>query len=198
MLRSFALRSVTLPSLIASLALASSVTACSDSDDTPEETPPAESTLAAEVQALLPDSEREANDILLVHGAWADGSSWSGVIGELQDAGFSVQAVQLREQSVEDDAALVRHAIDDVGGPLVAAGHSYGGYVISVASPGAEHVLALVYVAACAADEDQTQAQLPMPYPTTPAIPNLVVDDQGNAIIDPHAFVQYFASDLPE
>ena len=139
---------------------------------------------------------RLADDILLVHGAWADGSCWSSVIEALQRDGYTVRALQLREQSLADDAALVRHAIDTLERPVVVVGHSYGGFVSSEASAGADNVVGLVFIAAFAPDQGESLAALTQPYPT-PAIANLQIDDQGNTIIEPSAFVRHFASDLP-
>ena len=174
--------SLRLLSLFACLLVSS--TACSGTDD------------------LKSDSgkttERLANDVLLVHGAWADGSCWTNVAKQLFEAGFSVRAVQLREQSLEDDAALVRRAIDAAPGPLIAAGHSYGGFVISEATVGAKNVQALVFVSAFAPDEGESIGMLAGDYPTTAAIQNLVIDEQGETTIEPSAFARYFASDLPE
>ncbi len=147
--------------------------------------------------ALHRASRRSVNDVLLVHGAWADGSCWSAVIQGLQHHGFSVRAVQLREQSVADDAAIVRHEIEAIGRPLVVAGHSYGGFVSSEATAGASNVVALVFVAAFAPDAGETLYELTSTYPTTPAIANLMVDDQLNTVIEPQAFVRYFAPDIP-
>jgi pimeloyl-ACP methyl ester carboxylesterase len=144
-----------------------------------------------------PARRRLANDVVLVHGAWADGSSWSGVIPLLQDGGFTVQAVQLREQSVADDAALVRHAIAGIPRPVVVAGHSYGGYVMSEATAGAANVVGLAFVAAFAPDQGESIAAVSAPYPTPPTLTHLVVDDQGNATIDTEGFVQFFASGVP-
>jgi pimeloyl-ACP methyl ester carboxylesterase len=143
-------------------------------------------------------TERVTNDVLLVHGAWADGSCWTNVAKQLFDAGFSVRAVQLREQSVADDAALVRRAVDAAPGPLIVAGHSYGGFVISEATAGAQNVPALVFLSAFAPDEGESLGMLTAEYPTTPAIQNLVVDEHGDSTIEPSAFIRYFASDLPE
>lgn len=148
-------------------------------------------------EALRRDREPEGvQNVLLVHGAWADGSCWSSVIRELQRNGYNARAVQLREQTLADDAALVRHAIEQFDGPLVAVGHSYGGFVISEAATGAENVKALVYVAAFAPEEGETLAALTTGH-ETPALANLVVDDLGEAIIEPEAFVRHFAQDLP-
>lgn len=141
---------------------------------------------------------RLASDVILVHGAWADGSSWSGVIPLLQDVGFTVQAVQLPAQSLAVDAVLVRHAIEVVPRPVVVVGHSYGGFVMSEATAGVANAIRLVFVAAFAPDEGESIGSLGARFPTTPAIANLAVDEQGNAIIEPNAFVKYFASDVPE
>ncbi len=149
----------------------------------------------AGLDAALPP--RLATDIVLVHGAWADGSSWSHVIPLLQDVGFTVQAVQLPETSVAADADVVRNTIQSIPRPVVVAGHSYGGFVMSEATAGLENVAALVFVAAFAPDEGETIGGLAGGYPVTPAIQNLVVDDLGNTLIEPSAFAQYFASDVP-
>ena len=141
--------------------------------------------------------QRQVNDVVLVHGAWADGSSWSKVIEHLQRERFNVVAVQLREQSLADDAAIVRHAIAQIPRPVVVAGHSYGGLVMSEATTGATNVVALVFVAAFAPDASESLGALAAGYPTPPAIARLVVDDQGNATIPPDAYVQYFAPDVP-
>jgi pimeloyl-ACP methyl ester carboxylesterase len=138
-----------------------------------------------------------ANDVLLVHGAWTDGSSWSGVIRRLHREGFEVTVVQLREQSLSDDVALVRHAIGQIGRPLVVVGHSYGGAVISGATVGLSHVVGLVFVAAFALDRGETMGGVSAGFPTPPAIAHLVADDQGDTIIESNAFVRFFAPDLP-
>jgi pimeloyl-ACP methyl ester carboxylesterase len=87
-------------------------------------------------------------NIILVHGAWADGSSWGKVITILKNAGYRVIAVQLAEHSLADDVATVRRAIELVGGPIVLVGHSYGGFVITNAAYNNPNVKGLVYVAA--------------------------------------------------
>jgi pimeloyl-ACP methyl ester carboxylesterase len=170
---------------------------CADGSGASVGGPRAQESVGGGSDALRPVKPRLADDVLLVHGAWADGSCWSRVIEALQRDGFSVQAVQLREQSLADDAALVRHAIGAVSRPLVVAGHSYGGFVMSEATAGEDNVVALVFIAAFAPDEGESIGALAAGYPTTPAIMNLVVDGEGNAIIEPSAFVRYFASDLP-
>ena len=95
-------------------------------------------------------------NIILVHGAWADASSWSKVIPILQKAGHRVIAVQLPEHSLADDVATVKRAIQLVGGPTVLVGHSYGGEVITNAAYNNPNVKGLVYVAAFAPNEGQS------------------------------------------
>jgi pimeloyl-ACP methyl ester carboxylesterase len=149
------------------------------------------------VEDLANSGDRAADDVLLVHGAWADGSSWTRVIERLQTAGFTVHAVQLREQSLADDAALVRSAIAAIQRPIVVAGHSYGGAVMSEATAGATNVVSLVFVAAFAPDQGESVGSVSAGYPTPPAIQHLNVDAQGQVTIDPAAFVRYFAADVP-
>ena len=97
-----------------------------------------------------------ATNIVLVHGAWADGSSWSKVIPILENTGHKVIAVQLPLHSLADDVATVKRAIDLVGGPITLVGHSYGGFVITNAAYNNPNVTGLVYVAAFAPDEGQS------------------------------------------
>jgi pimeloyl-ACP methyl ester carboxylesterase len=108
-----------------------------------------------------------------------------------------VRAVQLREQSLADDAALVRHAIGQIPRPVVVVGHSYGGIVISEATTGAANVVGLVYVAAFALDQGESIQGVTAGYPPAPALKHLIVDDQGSATLDPADFVQHFAADVP-
>lgn len=176
--------------------LALGALACAPSDGTAPSASASTSDDVAESANPL-RARRVADDIILVHGAWADGSCWSNVIEALQRDGFNVRAVQLREQSLADDAALVRHAIDSLGKPVIVVGHSYGGFVMSEASTGADNVVGLVFIAAFAPDQGESIGALAQPYPT-PAIANLQIDDQGNTIIEPSAFVRHFASDLPQ
>ena len=82
-------------------------------------------------QGVLDVASTNATNIVLVHGLWADGSSWSKVIPILQNAGHKVIAVQLAAHSLADDVATVKRAIDLVGGPTILVGHSYGGFVIT-------------------------------------------------------------------
>jgi len=153
---------------------------------------------ASPVAAVRPaKASKSAKDVLLVHGAFADGSSWSGVTKRLQRDGYTVRAVQLREQSLADDAALVRHALGEIPRPVVVVGHSYGGIVISEATTGAANVVSLVYIAAFGLDQGESIQGVIAGYPPAPALKHLIVDDQGNATLDPADFVQHFAADVP-
>src|ERR687891_2280592 len=102
------------------------------------------------------DMATNATNIVLVHGLWADGSSWSKVIPTLEKAGHKVIAVQLPLHSLADDVATVKRAIDLVGGPTILVGHSYGGEVITNAGYNNPNVKGLVYIAAFAPDEGQS------------------------------------------
>src|SRR5690348_16981862 len=95
-------------------------------------------------------------NIILVHGAWADASSWSKVIPLLKNSGHRVIAALLPEHSLADDVATVKRAVDLIGGPTVLVGHSYGGEVITNAAYNNPNAKALVYVAAFAPNEGQS------------------------------------------
>src|SRR6188508_456158 len=96
----------------------------------------------------------ELPNIVLVHGAWADGSCWSHVIEHLQADGYSVTAPQLPETSLADDVAKVRHVLSRQDGPTVLAAHSYGGQVVTSLGTDAPNVVGLVYIAAFGLHED--------------------------------------------
>jgi pimeloyl-ACP methyl ester carboxylesterase len=111
--------------------------------------------------------------IVLVHGAWADASSWTGVIQRLQKAGHQVVAIPNTLRGVAADAAVVRSYLDTVDGPVVLVAHSYGGFVITNAATGAANVKALVYVDAFMPDEGQPAAALVgLESALTPALTN--------------------------
>src|SRR5919202_4746752 len=97
-------------------------------------------------------------NIVLVHGLWADGSSWSKVIPILKNAGHRVIAVQLAAHSLADDVATVKSAIDLVSGPTILVGHSFGGFVITNAGYNNRNVTGLVYVSGFAPDEGESAA----------------------------------------
>ena len=133
-------------------------------------------------------------NIVLVHGAWADGSSWSKVIPILQNAGHRVIAVQLPLHSIADDVATVKRAIELVGGPTILVGHSYGGFVITNAGYNNQNVTGLVYVAAFGPDEGESLLTFMDPSTLPPGF--LVFDSGGFAYINPEIFHQAFAQDV--
>jgi pimeloyl-ACP methyl ester carboxylesterase len=119
------------------------------------------------------------SNIVLVHGAWADGSSWSSVIERLQADGYHVTAPQFPLTSVADDVARLRHVLALQGGPTVIAGHSYGGLVMSALGTNAPNVVGLVYIAAFALDEGESLGGLLAEGPPAPALAHQVVDEEG-------------------
>lgn len=140
--------------------------------------------------------------VLLVHGAMADGSSWSKVIRELQSTDLSVTAVQQPLTSLEDDIKVVRTAIqtmrDASTEPIVVVGHSFGGVVVTNAASGwADFVKALVYVHAFAPDEGETVAELSRPFPELESNQLFVADASGRLSMKQPDFLKYFAPDLP-
>jgi pimeloyl-ACP methyl ester carboxylesterase len=134
-----------------------------------------------------------ATNIVLVHGLWADGSSWSKVIPILENAGHRIIAVQLPLHSLADDVATVKRAIDLVGGPTILVGHSYGGFVITNAGYDNQNVTGLVYVSAFAPDEGESTATF-VDVATLP--PGLLVSDSGGfAYLNPEMFHGAFIQD---
>ena len=131
-------------------------------------------------------------NIVLVHGAWADGSSWSSVIERLQADGYHVTAPQFPLTSLADDVARLRQVLALQGGPTVIAGHSYGGQVMTALGTDAPNVVGLVYVAAFVLDEGESLGGLLAQGPPSPALAHQVVDDEGFAWLSEDAFVNYF------
>jgi len=134
--------------------------------------------------------------IVLVHGAWADGSSWSSVIERLQADGYHVTAPQFPLTSVADDVARLRHVLALQGGPTVVVGHSYGGLVMSALGSDAPNVVGLVYIAAFGPDEGESLGGLLAQGPPTPALVHQVVDDEGLVWLSEDDFVNHFAADV--
>ena len=138
----------------------------------------------------------ELPNIVLVHGAWADGSCWSHVIEHLQADGYRVTAPQLPETSLADDVAKVRHVLSRQDGPTVLAAHSYGGQVITSLGTDAPNVVGLVYIAAFGLDEGESIGALLAQGPPTPAVANVDVDSEGFAWLPEDDFLAHFAPDV--
>jgi pimeloyl-ACP methyl ester carboxylesterase len=144
--------------------------------------------------------------VVLVHGAFADSSGWSGVIDHLRDDGYAVRAAPNRLLGLQADAATVRGFLDTIKGPKILVGHSYGGAVITQAASGDPDVKALVYVAAFALDRDELLSDLanrPVAHPLAP-LPTIPVQStqpdgttQTDVYLDPAQFRARFAADLP-
>jgi pimeloyl-ACP methyl ester carboxylesterase len=145
--------------------------------------------------------------VVLVHGAFADGSSWNGVIERLQAEGVRVTAPAIPLRGISHDSAYLGSLLGQISGPVIAVGHSYGGAVITNAATNADNAVGLVFVCAFAPDEGETlgevaggskdsvlsTAQVPLNYPTG--------DGEQTATefaIDPEKLHDVFAADLPE
>jgi pimeloyl-ACP methyl ester carboxylesterase len=129
--------------------------------------------------------------VVLVHGAWADGSSWSKIIGPLAADGVGVSAPPLPLTSFQDDVAALERALERVPGPLVLAGHAYAGAVI--AATRSDKVKALVYIAAVAPDEGETVADVFYRTEPHPQAPRLAPDAHGLIYLPDTAFAAAFA-----
>jgi pimeloyl-ACP methyl ester carboxylesterase len=138
----------------------------------------------------------EPHSVVLVHGAFADGSSWDRVIPKLQAKNYEVIAVQLPLTSLQDDIAATQRAIARAKGDVVLAGHSWGGTVITEAGNN-KKVKALVYVAAFAPDKGQTTADLADSYPAPPGSASLAKTADGFLYLPPKALAHDFAPDVP-
>src|SRR5271169_2182268 len=135
-------------------------------------------------------------NIVLIHGAWADGSCWSGVIQRLQADGYHVTAPQFPLTALADDVARLRQVLDRQDGPAIVAGHSYGGQVMTALGADAPNVAGLVYIAAFGLDQGESLGALLSQGPPAPALAHLVTDDQGFAWLPEDDFVNHFAADV--
>jgi pimeloyl-ACP methyl ester carboxylesterase len=145
--------------------------------------------------------------VVLVHGAFADAGSWAGVAERLIAAGVPTKAIVNPLRGVSADAAYVASAINQTPGPVLAVGHSYGGFVITNAVPHTSNVVGLVYVAAFAPDEGEALADivgrstdsvltsnvLPSDFPTGDG-----AETATEFIVDPAKFREVFTADLPQ
>jgi pimeloyl-ACP methyl ester carboxylesterase len=129
--------------------------------------------------------------VVLAHGAWADGSSWAKVIGQLAVEGFAVVAAPLPLTSFQDDVEALHRTIERVTGPVVLVGHAYAGAVIAATRDA--KVKALVYVAALAPDEGETVADVFYRVAPHPQAPNLAPDNHGRIYLPREAFAAAFA-----
>jgi pimeloyl-ACP methyl ester carboxylesterase len=134
--------------------------------------------------------------IVLVHGAWADSSSWSPVIDRLRDARYPVRAIANPLQGLTSDTAYATSYLNTIDGPKVLVGHSYGGAIITNAATAVPEVKSLVYIAGFIPAKGETIGELAAK--STPALPlvSTQVPDGTEVIIDPAQFREAFAGDL--
>jgi pimeloyl-ACP methyl ester carboxylesterase len=135
-------------------------------------------------------------NIVLIHGAWAEGSCWGGVIERLQAGGYHVTAPQFPLTGLADDVARLRQVLDLQDGPVIVAGHSYGGQVMTALGPDAANVAGLVYIAAFGLDQGESLGALLAQGPPTPALAHLFTDGRGFGWLPEDDFVAYFAADV--
>jgi pimeloyl-ACP methyl ester carboxylesterase len=140
-------------------------------------------------------SAAQTRNVVLVHGAWADGSSWNKVIPLLERRGFHVMAVHLPFTTLAEDAAAVKRALALQDGPVVLVGHSYGGAVITEAGNDPK-VAALVYVAAFAPDAGQSAGDLNGQVAPTPGAKEFQPDAEGYLRLSDKGIAEDFAQDL--
>jgi pimeloyl-ACP methyl ester carboxylesterase len=133
--------------------------------------------------------------VVLAHAAWFDGSSWNKVTAELQQRRFKVAAAQLPLTSFSDDVAALRRLLCRQEGPIVLAGHSYGGAVITAAGAGNPLVKALVYIAAIVPDAGETVGEVFQRVPPHPKAPQLQPDGDGLLWLPADAFRDAVAPD---
>jgi pimeloyl-ACP methyl ester carboxylesterase len=147
--------------------------------------------------ALAETPSQPSVSVVLVHGAFADGSSWNKVIPRLQAKGFNVIAVQNPLTSLGDDVAFARRAIESAKGPVVLVGHSWGGTVITQAGDHPK-VKALVYVAAFAPGKGQSTLDLAGAYATPPGLASPQIDADGYLTLSPETVARDFAPDASD
>jgi pimeloyl-ACP methyl ester carboxylesterase len=138
----------------------------------------------------------ELPNIVLVHGAWANGSSWSAVIEHVQADGYSVVAPGFPMTRLADDVGRLRQVLARQHGPTIVAGHSYGGQIITALGTDAPNVVGLVYIAGFGLDEGESIGALLTQAPPTPALAHLDIDQQGFAWLPEDDFVNHFAADV--
>jgi len=148
--------------------------------------------------------------IVLIHGAWADGSSWSGVIKRLQQQGYTVYAPANPLRGLTSDSAYITNFLQSISGPIILVGHSYGGAVITNAAIGNPNVKALVYIDAFAPDQGESLASLSSVPPPPGQSPSCLSGDPTTVFnfvpltggdtdlyVKPSLFPSCFANDLP-
>jgi pimeloyl-ACP methyl ester carboxylesterase len=190
---------------VAAATILSGLLACSSPSPSTDSAPSSAATERAAALTPPPDGPRPT--VVLVHGAWADASSWNGVTESLLAAGYDVRAIANPVEDLTTDAEYVADFLNSLTGPVVLVGHSYGGSVITNAAAGSRKVKALVYVDAAAPDVGETNGSLSgtdsvlsrkpktelfdkLPYPGAPP-------GAADLYLRKDVFIQNFANDLP-
>jgi pimeloyl-ACP methyl ester carboxylesterase len=156
----------------------------------------ATSLISTRAMAAVPSTPVKARNVVLVHGLFADGSSWVEVIARLQSAGLNVTSVQNPLTTLPEAVASAQRVLDRQDGPTVLAGHSFSGMIVSEAGVH-PNVSAVVYVAARAPDAGEDYSALAKTFPAPPASAGIVFDgDEGR--LSEAAFLRDFAGDVPE
>lgn len=191
------------PGLITGAALALTLAGCSTSGTTSAESQPSTGPSAVSAEEPAPAVKPT---VVLVHGAFADSSSWNGVVANLEADGYPVIAAANPLRGLRADADYLRSVIDGIAGPVVLAGHSYGGSVMSEAADGDRDVTALVYVASFLLDQGETTSQLAAKFPGAklgPALDPVPFPLPNGAsgtdlYVKQDEFRNVFAADVPE
>ncbi|HVE08290.1 MAG TPA: alpha/beta hydrolase [Paraburkholderia sp.] len=153
---------------------------------------------AAHAQRAAAPPDGAVRNIVLVHGAFVDGSSWNGVIARLQRKGYHVSAVQNPLSSLADDVAATRRVLAQQDGPTVLVGHSWGGTVITEAGADDPKVAGLVYITAIAPEPGESSLDILKRGPQMPAGASMKRDDSGFLWLDRAQYRANFAADVPE
>jgi pimeloyl-ACP methyl ester carboxylesterase len=157
-------------------------------------------TMSSKIESSSPDGADNSTaikNVILVHGAWADGSSWSKVVPLLQAKGLHVACAQNPLSSIVDDVASTNRTINAQDGPVLLVGHSYGGAVITEAGNNPK-VAGLVYVAAFAPDEGETLISLGQPFGAMPIFSEIQPIEDGFLLLTPKGVFEDFAQDLSQ
>jgi pimeloyl-ACP methyl ester carboxylesterase len=152
-------------------------------------------TLSVPQNATLQSNTKGTKNIVLVHGAFADGSSWSKIVAQLQAKGYNVIAVQNPLTSFAEDVAATKRAIAQMEGPVLLVGHSYGGMVISEAGKDPK-VAGLLYVAALVPEEGQSVADVNAAMPTTGVEREFQLSSEGFLYLPLKGIDEHFAQDV--
>lgn len=150
-------------------------------------------------QDATPEATTAGNglpNIVLVHGAWADGSSWTNVIKPLQAAGYNVTAPQFPLTTQTDNVDRLRQVLNYQTGPTLIVGHSYGGQIMTALGKDAPNVVGIVYIAAFGLDAGESIGGLLDLKNPTPALAHLRIDENGFAYLSEDDFVHHFAADV--